>query len=77
MEAISDNNVQDGINNVIEYESDDLISIEIQYHKICLLKYVHNDQKMSDDDKFQCKHNVNFCETLNIFFSTNDITGVG
>jgi len=66
--ALDDKEMRDRIDSLIDYAADDPYAVEIRYHNKCWLKYVRNFQKMSEDDKLPCMHNVNLREAQTIFF---------
>jgi len=58
--------MRDQINCLINFAADNLYALEIRYHHKCWLKYVHNYQRISEDDKLPYLHNVKL--KLHIFF---------
>jgi len=66
--ALEDQTMQDQINCLIDFAADNPYALEIRYHHKCWLKYVCNYQRMSEDDKLSCLHNVTLCEAQTIFF---------
>ena len=66
--GLEDQTMQDWTNCLIDFAADNPYALEIRYHHKCWLKYVHNYQKMSEDDKLPYLHNVTLREAQTIFF---------
>ena len=60
--------MRDRINCLIDFAADNPYALKIRYHHKCWLKYVHNYQWMSEDDKLPYLHNVTLCEAQTIVF---------